>query len=177
MLDKATIAISPLDTIATESEMINRLFDAGLFRYHIKKKNATEQSIAEILEGVAPKYLNQITLHSHFHLVLAYGVGGIHYSLAHRSALGDDFTSKVNLYQGFGVKVSTDVGQSAWAPADYAMSVDEDLTQNVAGTIFIKSKIVTPSPNKFSALVLQDILATHSLEEVLSAINTNSTKV
>ena len=118
------IAISPGENIADESDWINRLFEAGIDRYHIAKDHATEQSIAEILQHVHPKYLSKITLHSHFHLVLAYGVGGIHYAELHRQSLKDDFPSKVKLYQSFGIKVSTSVDNDKvdWASADYIIT-------------------------------------------------------
>lgn len=117
------IIISSTTVVEGEAAIINRLFKSGIHRYHINKEEATEQSIAEILEGVEPKYLGQISLHSHFHLVLAYGVGGIHYTAANRKAVGDDYSSKVNLYQGFGVKVSTSIisHDEEWKPADYAL--------------------------------------------------------
>ena len=123
MSSKSIIAISPSEYIADESSMINRLFEAGLYRYHIDKAEATEQSIADILKDVEPKYLSQITLHSHFHLVLAYGVGGIHYTLSHRLSLADDYPEKIKLYQSFGVKVSTEVSsvKDRCEPADYAI--------------------------------------------------------
>jgi len=103
---ESIIVMSPSSFLKEEPQLINQLFDLGIQRYHISKDNATEQSIAEILKDVNPKFLNKITLHSHFHLVLAYGVGGIHYSELLKNSLGDDFIEKIKLYQGFGIEVS-----------------------------------------------------------------------
>ena len=125
------IAISPTEDLIDEAILINRLFEAGLYRYHIRKQNATEQGIAEILEDIDPRNLGSITLHTHYHLVLAYGVGGIHYSEDHRLLLQDDFAQKVNLYQSFGVKVSTDIDADTqgdqWTHADYAITQEPSL--------------------------------------------------
>jgi len=153
-----TIAISPSGLVMDESNLINRLFDAGLYRYHINKTAATEQSIAEILEGIEIKYLSRITLHSHFHLVLAYGVGGIHYSLAHRSLLADDYPSKVGLYQAFGVKVSTDTKDNSWSPADYALSENPNSQFEKDDLIFIKTKHISKDQPKQIAILLEETL-------------------
>jgi hypothetical protein len=176
MSGKSIIVISPSGTFTGESEMINRLFDAGLFRYHIFKTDATEQSIAEILEGITPKFLSQITLHSHYHLVLAYGVGGIHYSMAHRISLGDDYIAKVNLYQGFGVKVSTDVDESDWSPADYAISLKVPQNVDENRSEFIMTKDIRSIQFRRSALNLQDVFVTHSLEDIIRTISMASGK-
>ena len=109
---KQIIVISPSEKLENESKMINDLFDRGLYRYHLSKENATEQSIAEILENIEPKFLPKITLHTHYHLVLAFGVGGIHFTENHRLQLGQQFLEKIKLYQGFGIVVSGEVKAS-----------------------------------------------------------------
>lgn len=171
MSGKSTIIISPSGSFSNESEMINQLFDAGVYRYHIHKIEATEQSIAEILEGVEPKYLSRITLHSHFHLVLAYGVGGIHYSLAHRNSLGNDYMSKVNLYQSFGVKVSADLGQEDCYPADYAISTEPPATREKNNTIYVTKMDIVVKQSEHSALLLDVILKTYSIKTVIEYLS------
>lgn len=120
---KRIIAISPDSRWSDESAIINQLFEAGLYRFHLNKSEATEQSLAEILDKVSTKHLSQITLHSHFHLVLAFGVGGIHFSEEHRLSLKEDYEEKIKLYNGFGVKVSTEITSldHKWKPANYAI--------------------------------------------------------
>ena len=153
-----------------ESAIINRLFEAGIHRYHIDKRNATEQSIAEILEGIAPKFLSRITLHSHFHLVLAYGVGGIHYSLDHRNVIGADYPAKVQLYQGFGVKVSTDYNNGDWAPADYALSSDVVDNTSAHEHVFVLTNNLQNFDSAASAIHLEKWLEDSSIQEIVNSI-------
>lgn len=129
--------VSPPALIKDEAVLINQLFEKGIQRYHLNKEAATEQSLAEILEKVNPQYLSKITLHSHYHLVLAYGVGGIHFSKIHRQELKEDFESKVVLYQSFGIKVSTSIEAEAEAfnPANYALV--KSSTQSELGSVFL----------------------------------------
>lgn len=128
------IVISPSSFIDDEAQLINELFDLGIFRYHIDKSNATEQHIAEVLEKVNPKYLNKISLHSHFHLVLAYGVGGIHYSKSHRLLLKSNYAEKVKLYQGFGISVSTEKYDAEEARANYYLDYSNDYDEQAIDT-------------------------------------------
>lgn len=128
------IVISPPTSVEGESELINKLFDLGIKRYHINKLNATEQLIAELLEKVNPNYLNNISLHSHFHLVLAYGVGGIHYSKDHRLLLKNNYQEKLKLYQGFGIMVSTEKDDAELVDANYYLDYTNDCDREQVDT-------------------------------------------
>ncbi|MBT8218953.1 MAG: hypothetical protein KJP00_03980 [Bacteroidia bacterium] len=123
------IVISPAHVFTQESEMVNRLFDLGLSRYHLDKAQTSEQVLAEILEKIEPRYLPRISLHSHFHLVLAYGVGGIHYSFELKKGLDKELHDKVKLYQEFGIRVSMDISKcnEDFSPGNYAILKGEDM--------------------------------------------------
>ena len=152
------IAISPAHHFIRESEMINRLFEIGLYRYHLNKEHSTEQALAEILEHIDQRFLRQITLHSHFHLVLAFGVGGIHYSHTSKTILGGDLQEKINLYQGFGIKASVDISDISddIGGADYA--IIESTNQNPKDSkIFILDPPI-PLEMKFSNIALRNVL-------------------
>ena len=150
--------------------VINDLFDAGLSRYHIAKYNPTEQSIAEILEGINPSFLPKISLHSHYHLVLAYGVGGIHYEEAVRLQLGDDFTPKVTLYQSFGIQVSTTVTQSGepLPKLDYVLSSSTASLLAGITSFSLSEDVLMQSP--FVALSEKVWKIPHALDLILSAL-------
>jgi len=157
MLEQKVIVISPSQFVEQEFEIINKLFEAGLARYHIHKSNATEQSIAEILEGILPKFLSHVSLHSHFHLVLAYGVGGIHYSKDLRHSLADDYSEKVKLYQSFGIKVSADHQVDDPITTDYKISYQSDQTNAKEGI-----DVYTGTKNQKDSV--HKILADHSFD-------------
>ena len=160
-----SIVISPSDFLEDEAKLINTLFVKGIKRYHLNKSESTEQQLAEILEKVDPKYISKITLHSHYHLVLAYGVGGIHFSYLHRKNLPEDFPQKVALYQSFGIIVSTDIlnPDESFEPADFAILIGD--TKAVSGkVVYSSSKGVSINATtwfKLSSLGENMLLSTH----------------
>lgn len=154
------IAISPIGHYIGEANIINLLLERGLERYHLRKSNATEQYLSEILNDVNPKYLSQISLHSHFHLVLAFGVGGIHYSDAQQQILKSDLEPKIKLYQGFGIKVSVDISNSLDKSnlADYAFLISPSNKISLESKIYIQDHQMHSHSIHHSAFVLDRIL-------------------
>lgn len=76
MLD--LLAVS-MDVAFTEEPLvIERLLDAGLSRYHLRKPAASAQACADILKSLPAKYAARVVLHQHYELVEQYDLGGIH---------------------------------------------------------------------------------------------------
>lgn len=171
------IAISPNIPLSGEAELINELLDNGVLRYHIHKFNSTEQSIAEILEGVAPSNLRQISIHSHFHLVLAYGVGGIHYSASLKKKLKDDLASKVKLYQGFGIKVSVDIAHQyeMFEPADYAFLRSDTLRESLSSDIYLLNPELLDNKHQYESVAFE--ISEWNLDDPINTFNLLKSKI
>lgn len=144
------VFISPSFIFDWEGELINALLSQHDTRYHIFKDHPTEQNIAEILEMISPKYLGRITLHSHFHLVLAYGVGGIHYTQHHLEHIGKlEAQSKIQLYQGFGTQVSADANKiDPHLKLDYLISGQIRMPSDATRTCLILDRFIEKSQTR-----------------------------
>ncbi len=76
MLD--LLAVSPAEAFAEEALLIERLLDAGLVRYHLRKPDVSVQGCAQLLETLPSACRARVVLHQHYELVEMYGLGGIH---------------------------------------------------------------------------------------------------
>lgn len=72
------IVITAEKICAKESHAINRLFEAGLDRLHIRKPEASSKELMALLKDIHPVYRNRIVLHDHFELAFLYDLRGIH---------------------------------------------------------------------------------------------------
>lgn len=61
-----------------EADEIVRLLDNGFDRVHIRKPGSGIVETAFLLEGIPKSYRLRLSLHDHFDLAQAYGLGGIH---------------------------------------------------------------------------------------------------
>ena len=61
-----------------ERETVCALLDAGAFPVHIRKPDAPEDRIAELLEGFSDHERKSLTLHYGTGTALKYGLGGVH---------------------------------------------------------------------------------------------------
>lgn len=58
--------------------MLNSLFEHGLELLHVRKPNASELEMGELLSAIDPKFMDRVALHDHFALAERFGVGGLH---------------------------------------------------------------------------------------------------
>jgi len=72
------IAITCPDVFVGEGREIVRLLDAGYDRVHIRKPGCGVADVAALIETIPGAYLGRISLHDHFALAEAYGLGGVH---------------------------------------------------------------------------------------------------
>lgn len=77
------IVITRADLFDHEAEAITSLFRHGLRRLHLRKPEATEAEVENILQGIPEAYHPRIVLHQHFELVRRYHVGGLHLNHRH----------------------------------------------------------------------------------------------
>jgi thiamine-phosphate pyrophosphorylase len=61
-----------------EATIINRLFDAGLQRLHLRKPDASREELEAIVSNIPDTYLDKVSIHSHYTLANTYRLGGIH---------------------------------------------------------------------------------------------------
>ena len=69
------IVITSPDFIAGEVTLINQLLNAGIYRIHIRKPQASADEVRILIEGIESKWHNRLSLHDHHHLAIEYGCG------------------------------------------------------------------------------------------------------
>lgn len=77
------ILITPPDFLQGEAEMITALFDSGLDLLHLRKPDATEATVTQLLDELPTACLKQVVVHDFFALQPAYGLAGIHLNSRH----------------------------------------------------------------------------------------------
>ncbi|MBC6611072.1 thiamine phosphate synthase [Hymenobacter sp. BT507] len=79
------LLVSPPATTATELPTLQRLFEAGLQIFHLRKPGATSAKIEAYLKAVPRQYHGRVVLHGHYELAQHYRVGGLHLPAAART--------------------------------------------------------------------------------------------
>ena len=77
------IVITRPDFFPEEVPLVCRLFEAGLERLHLRKPDASRETLAAWLDAVPQQWRCRIVLHDHHDLALQYGLGGIHLNRRH----------------------------------------------------------------------------------------------
>lgn len=72
------VAITWPEVFVGEGKEIVRLLDNGYDRVHIRKPGASISETAALIESVPEAYRSRLSLHDHFALAEAYGLGGVH---------------------------------------------------------------------------------------------------
>lgn len=80
------IAITSPDPVANEAAVINQLFAAGLPLLHLRKPEASETTISQLLQQIHSRYYAQISLHSCHHLANRFGIKRLHFPEQLRAA-------------------------------------------------------------------------------------------
>lgn len=87
------VVITRPDFFEGETELVNRLFEEGMERLHLRKPKATEQEMAEWIEQIALPFRHRIVLHDHHQLAVRYDLGGVHLNSRNPSKPKDFKTS------------------------------------------------------------------------------------
>lgn len=72
------IVITRPEFFEGETALVNTLFEHGMQRLHLRKPRATQQELAEWIEGIHPPFRQRIVMHDHHELARDYALGGIH---------------------------------------------------------------------------------------------------
>lgn len=78
------IVISHASMLPGEAAIIQQLFKEGLELFHLRKPNADEQAVRQLIEAISVEYRDRIVMHGFFHLMEEYGIHRWHYREEHR---------------------------------------------------------------------------------------------
>ncbi|AXT18624.1 thiamine phosphate synthase [Flavobacteriaceae bacterium AU392] len=73
------VLIAPEKDIKDEIEILDRLFEAGLEFYHLRKPEKSYEEHCEYLNQIDSKYHNRIIVHFFHELINEYNLKGIHF--------------------------------------------------------------------------------------------------
>lgn len=74
------IVISDHQLYLREGQEINRLFESGMERYHIRHHNITDEDLTELIESIEPDYLSRVTANHNHDLIRSLGVKRFHFT-------------------------------------------------------------------------------------------------
>lgn len=72
------IVITSPGFLQGEADFINKLFNHGLDRLHLRKPGADIGECRRLLDGISREWLPRIVVHDNFGLCREYGLGGVH---------------------------------------------------------------------------------------------------
>ncbi|WPV02037.1 thiamine phosphate synthase [Mucilaginibacter sp. cycad4] len=102
------VVISDPGTVANEAQIINRLFDAGLRRFHLRKPDWDIGRCTELLAQVNQSHHHAIASHQHHQLAKTFGMKYLHYTEKGRtkadklklsSQAHNDYTLSTSIHQ------------------------------------------------------------------------------
>lgn len=76
---KLKVISSPVE-VPDESIIINRLFEAGLECFHVRKPGITVKTIRELISDISPDYYNRISLHQFHEMAKEFGIKRLHFT-------------------------------------------------------------------------------------------------
>jgi len=88
------VVISSATAVPDEAAIIQQLFAEGLDVFHLRKPEADEQAVRQLIEAIPAEYHNRIALHGFFHLMSAFNIHRWHYREENRQS-----TSKEEMTQ------------------------------------------------------------------------------
>ncbi|MEO6522892.1 MAG: thiamine phosphate synthase [Mucilaginibacter sp.] len=100
------IVISDPGAVADEASIINRLFEAGMTRFHLRKPDWKIDQFIDLLLGIDPTFYNAIALHQQHYLTGTFGIKRLHYTENQRVITG---TEKLTQQNQKGYTLSTSV--------------------------------------------------------------------
>jgi thiamine-phosphate pyrophosphorylase len=80
------VVISHATMLPGEAPIIQTLFEEGLECFHLRKPDADEQAVRQLIEAIPAVYHNRIAMHGFFHLVEEYDMHRWHFREEHRAS-------------------------------------------------------------------------------------------
>jgi thiamine-phosphate pyrophosphorylase len=81
------VVISPEQNLPNESLWVNRLFEEGLERFHVRKPSIDDSSVIDYLKQIDSAYYSKLVLHDRPHVAAYFGLTHFHYSQKERNGL------------------------------------------------------------------------------------------
>jgi thiamine-phosphate pyrophosphorylase len=78
------VVISNATMLPDEAAIIQQLFAEGLEVLHLRKPEADEQAVRQLIEAIPAEYHNRIAMHGFFHLMDEYDIHRWHFREEHR---------------------------------------------------------------------------------------------
>lgn len=66
-----------------ESEVIKKLFEAGLSTLHLRKPNYSTKQLSKLIESIPTHFHDRIIIHSHHDLIFKFNLKGVHFTNIH----------------------------------------------------------------------------------------------
>ena len=113
------IVISAPEFIQDEAKIINGLFAAGLECLHLRKPNATEKEMSELIGKINPAFHNRLALHQHHALAKKFGIFRLHFTEKNRHQIPMETLLKLKK-EGYTISTSIhDLAQMNLLPAHF----------------------------------------------------------
>jgi len=80
------VVISHAAAVPNEASIIQQLFAEGLAVFHLRKPDADEQTVRQLIEAIPAEYHDRIAMHGFFHLMKEYNLHRWHFREEHRQA-------------------------------------------------------------------------------------------
>lgn len=106
------VVVSGSVSIPREADACNRLFDAGLEVLHLRKPNADEDVLHDLIQGIDPQYHDRLAWHQHHSLGQMWGMRRVHLTSAVRQQTSN---GQLEQWKAAGQTIST----SIHAPEEY----------------------------------------------------------
>lgn len=72
------VVISPEKDYENETYWVNKLLEAGLEHFHLRKPNSNERTMRKYIQSIDSDFRNRVVLHSHYNLGTEFGLLRIH---------------------------------------------------------------------------------------------------
>lgn len=79
---KRIVVISHNEYLHNETDIVNKLFDVGLYDFHLRKKTGNVTDFKKYIGCLNTNFHNKITLHSNYEFTSDFNVKGIHIGYA-----------------------------------------------------------------------------------------------
>lgn len=100
------IIVSSPEMLENEPGVINQLFAAGLNLFHLRKPEAGEKELSDLLTAISEEYRPRVVLHQHHQLAKEFGIRRIHFKEADRMKLTEsDYLNMENTRLVFSTSV------------------------------------------------------------------------
>ncbi|WP_160069809.1 thiamine phosphate synthase [Sphingobacterium bovisgrunnientis] len=81
------VVISPEQNLPNETLWVNRLFEEGLERFHVRKSSIDDSSVIDYLKQIDSAYYSKLVLHDRPHVAADFGLTHFHYSEKERNGI------------------------------------------------------------------------------------------